>query len=168
LCLCLWFLLQLHWKCVYYSQFVSRGCLLSRAIQDPYPLLCPVGTHSSSQDMPKTSARNLLFECRQGDYRPTGTCPIETFGTSQGLTSADQCSICPAGSYCPSGSFASSLCLPGTYEPSTGAGSSCQSCAPGYACPHAGMTSMTLHVPQATHISSTIVLLALSLIPQVW
>jgi hypothetical protein len=51
--------------CLSYSQFVSHGCLLSRGSQDPPPLLCPVGTYSST---PGQSSDSTCQRCLQGSY----------------------------------------------------------------------------------------------------
>jgi hypothetical protein len=113
------------------------------------PILCPSGTFSQAtgQTSISTCERCLLGtyclnegtvtgqSCEAGHYCPTGSadyldfCPTGTYGGSQGLTTADQCTICPIGSYCPSGSSSPFLCPPGTYESNIRSGFSCQSCA---------------------------------------
>jgi hypothetical protein len=87
--------------------------------------------------------------CVPGSYCPTGTADYLAFPTSRILPGTTS-NICRSMFYLSrwellsKRSSAPSLCLPGTHEPSTGAGSSCQSYTPDSACPHAGMTLMTL------------------------
>ena len=96
----------------------------------PEGFYCPAGT-------PSYGTR----DCPPGFYCPEGTgaeyenpCPPGTFQSLTRLVSVAQCQQCPAGSECPtSGQVNPTGCLPGTYQPLTGA-TRCKMCEPGWAC----------------------------------
>jgi hypothetical protein len=94
----------------------------------------------------------LLWHCPLGKWSPTGgnipiqasedqdfrgcvySCPIGSIGTSPDHSSAEDCSRCPEGQYCPStGLTAGVNCSAGTHMPATGSSNekSCIPCSPG-------------------------------------
>ena len=97
--------------------------------------------------------------CQPGTYQPsTGAASTEACldcptGTYQNWSGATLCNICPAGSYCPTGTVIFIACPAGTYQPNNGAvsiaaclrcpigtyqewsgGSLCRVCPTGYTC----------------------------------
>lgn len=155
---------------------------------------CPAGTYSDAIDLTSAlscaecpagfrcaagSTSDLILNCRVGRYCPSGTstggdirCPPGTYGLTNDLTAAEDCTPCPAGSYCSGGSSSGSIsgdCAPGYFCPvgtvsatsnpcpagtySSAAdlydASQCTPCEPGYFCP-AGSTSMT-NCPEGTY-----------------
>ncbi|GIQ81354.1 hypothetical protein KIPB_002301, partial [Kipferlia bialata] len=130
----------------------------------PASYYCPAGTTDAT---PQT--------CEPGYYCPEGTryasefpCYLDssrlaTYSTSSGLSSQDQCTLCPAGKYCPRGqsdlssfdcptgyycpegtySYATFPCPAGTYRDTTGAESSdeCSTCTIGHYCPIGSTTA---------------------------
>ncbi|KAJ7413425.1 hypothetical protein BTVI_43603 [Pitangus sulphuratus] len=89
----------------------------------PAGLLCPGG--QADVPDPTENACPRGYYCPQGD---TGLhaqpCPNGTFGEQRGLSSAEECSPCPAGKYC----YTDGMEPPGIPHP-TG------DCPPGYNCP---------------------------------
>ena len=99
----------------------------------------------------------LINRCPPGYFCPVGTeagtrfaCPLGTYSSQVGLTTASQCIDCPAGHYCPDGtsgqaSVAPLPCPPGSYNPYTRAGHilNCQPCSAGFSCPRAGQINVT-------------------------
>lgn len=82
-----------------------------------------------------------------GRYCPVGTpvgsdirCPAGTYGVSTDLTAAEDCTPCPAGSYCSGG--ASSAAITG-------------SCRAGYYCPIGTVSATSFPCPAGTYSSAT-------------
>jgi hypothetical protein len=126
---------------------------------------CPAGTYSNRTLLTSVDecipclpgyycsggASDVSGSCKAGYYCPTATsypnqfaCPSGTYSTSIHLYESVQCTNCPLGYYCLTGSTAASPCPAGSYSSynntkTVGPGSfpSCQSCPAGYACPSA-------------------------------
>ena len=118
--------------------------------------------------------------CAAGGYcagsNPGATpCPAGTHSNATGLTAAEQCEACPAGSACLAGSLQPTLCGPGTKaaQPNAGAcelcaagrymdqsgGTACRDCAPGHYCTAAA--SAALPCPSGHYSNATLVALGL-------
>lgn len=72
-------------------------------------------------------------------------CP-EGYYCKAGTSSIEESNICPAGTYCPKGSFETRTCPGGSYQDSAGSGS-CIPCPAGYECP-AGSTAYKNKCPR--------------------
>eukprot|EP00606_Chrysophyceae_sp_TOSAG23-5_P001356 GSChrysophyteH2.ASY1.ANO1.1387.1 assembled CDS len=104
-----------------------------------YP--CPAGTYSDSVSLtgvaectdteagytsPQASTASDKVDCNNGYYCPLKTpsgsdiaCPAGRYSNTRGLTQASECTNCPAGSYCLSGTTAiTGACAAGFYCPS--------------------------------------------------
>lgn len=105
---------------------------------------CPPGTYSDASGL-KSADECTMCErgnycngggtapdgvCPEGHYCPDATtydtefpCPAGTYNNKTGLINADQCTECPTGAFCPTGSETFYSCPAGTYNPSEGASS---------------------------------------------
>jgi hypothetical protein len=116
-----------------------------------YP--CPNGTYN-----PDTNKEQLsdCIQCTAGSYcgteglsAPTGLCAAGYYCIGSAVienpTDGTTGDICPAGSYCVSGSSYFTECPKGTYNPSTAVGSeaNCTDCDPGTYCSSTGLTAPT-------------------------
>ena len=109
-------------------------------------------------------------DCGQGMYCPTaltpspcppgrwcnGTaaaypCPAGTASSAMYAINASVCAVCPAGTYCASGSAFPARCPPGRYQPAPGAisAAACLPCtaAPGYGCAAGGTSAAGVLCP---------------------
>ena len=91
-------------------------------------LIFGLGIVSSSGVLAQTFYQ--CMPCLSGTYSSSGKCINCPAGKYQNLTGQLSCKVCPAGSYCPSGSVEPKPCLPGQYQNATGQGS-CKSCPAG-------------------------------------
>ncbi len=89
------------------------------------PIPCPPGTYSNFVN--STSKQSCL------------TCPAGYLCDKPGTASLES-SLCPVGSFCPTGATAAVLCPPGTYMPMSGASAmdECLACPAGTTCAEAG------------------------------
>jgi hypothetical protein len=94
---------------------------------------CPAGA-SCMPGQRKPSMCEIGFYCPQRTTRPDeNPCPAGKYSDEPELTAISECSNCPAGSFCPSGSSAPRECPVGSYA-AAGLGS-CTSCPSGNYCP---------------------------------
>lgn len=131
---------------------------IKASISNPDEYACPTGTFSfrsritQSSDCYPCSAGFICPNagsppaiCPSGFYCPQTslprsvgiTCPPGTYSSLSGLSSATQCTVCPAGYFCTGdGSTSPSPCEPGTYNPLEQASTKdgCLTCPPGYPC----------------------------------
>ena len=141
-----------------------------------FPLPCSNGTFSNHTgaalcyDCPEgfycPPASSTPTACPQGYYCPAGTgldwqaCPAGTFGSRQGLTTEEHCTICPGGFYCevPGSSNVTGSCDPGyfcvsgvtTIKPTGGVHHGNGSiCTAGHYCP--GNTVLPMPCEAGTH-----------------
>ena len=82
--------------------------------------------------------------CERGGYCPEGSpaarpCPSGRHGNTTGLSSADQCIACPAGTACGVGATDPTPCSPGTFA-ANGSSAACSSCPESTYQPHGGAT----------------------------
>ncbi|XP_077985306.1 uncharacterized protein LOC144439946 [Glandiceps talaboti] len=149
----------------YCDATLQNDTFCSHGVQNPQPCptghYCPSGTQYAIQygcpngtysDLTHLTAASDCTPCSGGYYcgqeglsAPTGECTAGYYCTSgasistptDGITG----DICSRGAYCPAGSNATSLCPPGTYNPTEGLRSEdeCLSCTPGEYCLQYGM-----------------------------
>ena len=134
----------------------AQGHFCPTGTQYPTQYMCPAGTFTFSESLasfdqcelcqPGKACKagtgfsgNLADSCRQGHFCPEGTvspedntCPPGTYSNARNLTSASQCSVCPAGLYCLAGSASpSGQCSRGHYCPAGSTKSTAYACSAG-------------------------------------
>ena len=107
---------------------------------------CPAGTYNPRVSL---QAESECQECPAGQYcseastLPDGDCQVGYFclgnATVANPTDGVTGDICPAGSFCPTGSTHSRLCAEGTYQPNSGMGG-CLPCPAGFFCAEGTVT----------------------------
>ena len=102
-----WVLLQHFRNHFQHKKYLSTGACCPEGSSSPILY----STQSSSDYL------NYIYPCVAG-----------TYGSSRSLSSVQQYTLCPIGSYCPSSSSSPTHCSPETYEPSTGSGYGCKDC----------------------------------------
>ena len=102
-----------------------------------YPVPCPSGTFSPAEG---NTQLNDCIACTAGMYcagtglvTATGNCSEGYYCPSNATSPTPNDFPCPSGHFCPEGSTTPRLCLPGTYQPSSGSGI-CQDCPSGHYC----------------------------------
>ena len=132
----------------YFSNPVSETCTAC-----PVGTKCPNTTTSAPVDcglgfyQPQTTQYTCL-PCPVGQYCDSTTtvtpinCPAGTYRGSPGAASTEDCSTCPTGNFCPSGSVDPTNCSAGKYNTLTGqpSSASCLPCPAGDFCPVATTT----------------------------
>ncbi len=115
-----------------YNPNVGKS-LTSDCLQCPAGNFCPKGATE-----PQTCAAG--FYCAAGTGNFSTACHAGTYSALKAIGTSADCTICPAGAYCPEGSGMPTYCPPGTYNPDTGKSVStdCANCDAGTACPKYG------------------------------
>ncbi|XP_021231890.1 zonadhesin-like isoform X5 [Numida meleagris] len=104
-------------------------------------LLCPAGWFCVGGSQVPSGMCSSGHYCPQGTWRGTQyPCPAGTYGTRLGNSRVEDCTACPAGAFCPSGTSKPVLCPVGTYRVEHGAkvAADCVPCPGGYYCPDLG------------------------------
>ncbi|XP_040546472.1 zonadhesin-like isoform X6 [Gallus gallus] len=104
-------------------------------------LLCPAGWFCVGGSHVPSGVCSSGHYCPQGTWRGTQhPCPAGTYGTRLGNSRVEDCTACPAGAFCPSGTSKPVLCPIGTYRVEHGArvAADCVPCPGGYHCPDLG------------------------------
>lgn len=136
--------------------------------KDPYEFACPPGFYTDQTDRWEVSqciscpagkacpvGTATPANCAAGYYCPINTqyttqyrCPQGTYSSSTSLKSADECTDCSVGNYCPAGTSSVINCPAGlytakvrTYKQGPGDYPACQNCPAGYKCASAGTSS---------------------------
>lgn len=123
----------------------TNATRLSDCLPCPAGYYCPQGTSNQGIICSKG------FYCLTGQMDTTvNPCPVGSYGDTEGYSNSTQCTICPAGHYCPSGSEAEpatapTKCPAGKYNPDEGTGQeiNCKLCVAGRACPFEGQINST-------------------------
>eukprot|EP01135_Chromosphaera_perkinsii_P005913 Nk52_evm8s371 gene=Nk52_evmTU8s371 len=117
------------------------------------PIKCPIGTFNDKEGL---TVDSQCQQCTPGSYcsvpgssSVTGKCDPGYYCNS-GSTEAKPSGkvygdVCPAGSYCPTGTSTPSLCPTGTFSNTKGLSSSgqCTTCTPGKFCQFTGLTAVS-------------------------
>ncbi|KDO27716.1 hypothetical protein SPRG_22196, partial [Saprolegnia parasitica CBS 223.65] len=124
--------------------------------------ICPPGSYCAGG--------NSVIDgpCGRGHYCPIGTalpttypCPSGTYTALTNLTDPTQCTACPPGAYCPTGSVTPVLCPPGSYTsvtntaaPGPGTFPTCTTCPSGFYCPLGSVAPLPCGVGKSSPMAS--------------